>query len=474
MKILFVASEAFPLAKVGGLADVTSSLAIALHDLGHKPCLILPKYRSIKMPVQEIQERDFGIDSMVRHEQIALGITRLKDKVPVYLVENDAFFGTNEVYAEGELERFFFFSSIVPTVISRLRIEPDIVHFHDWHTALLPLWLRQAKLSLPCVFTMHNVAYQGQFDQEFFMRSGLSSLWQEYIPAGAPRPPLSFMSQGILLADILTTVSATYASEILMPEHGEGLEQLLNYRRDDLCGIINGIDYDEYDPAADTHIQTNYDSATLERRAENKLALQKKTGLLEDVEVPLFGMVSRLDEQKGIGLLLQAIDPFIQETGAQLVILGEGREHYHKSLLEAASKHPGRLSVTIARDEGLARLIYAGSDMFLMPSRFEPCGLGQLIAMHYGAVPVVRHTGGLVDTVKDVTEENGNGFVFHNYAVAEMMEAVKRAEASFHKQGEWQDLIERNMKLDFSWNKSARKYEEIYLRARNVAQVRRP
>jgi starch synthase len=474
MKILFVASEAFPLAKVGGLADVTSSLAIALHDLGHKPCLILPKYRSIKMPVQEIQERDFGIDSMVRHEQIALGITRLKDKVPVYLVENDAFFGTNEVYAEGELERFFFFSSIVPTVISHLRIEPDIVHFHDWHTALLPLWLRQAKLSLPCVFTMHNVAYQGQFDQEFFMRSGLSSLWQEYIPAGAPRPPLSFMSQGILLADILTTVSATYASEILMPEHGEGLEQLLNYRRDDLCGIINGIDYDEYDPAADTHIQTNYDSATLERRAENKLALQKKTGLLEDVEVPLFGMVSRLDEQKGIGLLLQAIDPFIQETGAQLVILGEGREHYHKSLLEAASKHPGRLSVTIARDEGLARLIYAGSDMFLMPSRFEPCGLGQLIAMHYGAVPVVRHTGGLVDTVKDVTEENGNGFVFHNYAVAEMMEAVKRAEASFHKQGEWQDLIERNMKLDFSWNKSARKYEEIYLRARNVAQVRRP
>jgi starch synthase len=474
MKILFVASEAFPLAKVGGLADVTSSLAIALHDLGHKPCLILPKYRSIKMPVQEIQERDFGIDSMVRHEQIALGITRLKDKVPVYLVENDAFFGTNEVYAEGELERFFFFSSIVPTVISHLRIEPDIVHFHDWHTALLPLWLRQAKLSLPCVFTMHNVAYQGQFDQEFFMRSGLSSLWQEYIPAGAPRPPLSFMSQGILLADILTTVSATYASEILMPEHGEGLEQLLNYRRDDLCGIINGIDYDEYDPAADTHIQTNYDSATLERRAENKLALQKKTGLLEDVEVPLFGMVSRLDEQKGIGLLLQAIDPFMQETGAQLVILGEGREHYHKSLLEAASKHPGRLSVTIARDEGLARLIYAGSDMFLMPSRFEPCGLGQLIAMHYGAVPVVRHTGGLVDTVKDVTEENGNGFVFHNYAVAEMMEAVKRAEASFHKQGEWQDLIERNMKLDFSWNKSARKYEEIYLRARNVAQVRRP
>ena len=472
MKILFIASEAFPLAKVGGLADVTSSLAMALYDLGHESCLILPRYKSIKAPLQEIEDRDFGIDFMGHHEQVALAMTVLRNKVPVYLVENDAFFGRSEVYSEGELERFYFFSSIIPSVISRLDIKPDVVHFHDWHTALGPLCLGQAKLSLPCVFTMHNVAYQGAFDHEFLVRSGLSSLWEEYVPSGAPRPPLNFMSQGILLADILSTVSPTYSSEILTAEHGEGLDPLLNYRRDDLYGIINGIDYSEYNPATDPYVQTRYDSSAVERRADNKLALQKETGLPEDIEVALFGMVSRLDEQKGIDLLLEAIGPFVEETRAQLVILGEGREHYHRSLLEAASKHPGRLSVTIARDEALARLIYAGSDMFLMPSRFEPCGLGQLIAMRYGAVPVVRHTGGLIDTVHDVAEDNGNGFVFRNYAAVEMLDAVKRAEASFRSRGEWQNLIERNMKLDFSWNRSARNYEEIYLRARKLPQVR--
>jgi starch synthase len=471
VKILSIASEVFPFAKVGGLADVTSSLAMALQDLGHQPCLIMPRYKGIRASIQEIQGQDFAVSFMGRYEQINLSVTRLRNGVPVYLVENDALFGTNEVYGQGELERFFFFSSIMPSVIRHLGIEPDIVHFHDWHTSLVPMVLRQAKLSLPSVFTMHNVAYQGSFDQEFFLRSGLSSLWQEYIPADAPRPPLSFMSQGILLADILTTVSPTYSSEILAPQHGEGLEQLLNYRRDSLYGIINGLDYEEYDPAADPHLEANYDSSSIKRRIGNKLALQRKSGLPENSTVPLFGMVSRLDEQKGIDLLLQAVDPFIQETGAQLVILGEGREHYHRALGEAASKYRRRLSVTIARDEGLARLIYGGSDMFLMPSRFEPCGLGQLIAMRYGSVPVVRHTGGLVDTVKDVAEENGNGFVFQEYAVPRMLEAIKRAEADFHRQADWQSLARRNMKLDFSWKASAGKYEKVYLRARNASQA---
>jgi starch synthase len=470
MKILFIASEVFPFAKVGGLADVTSSLSMALQDLGHQPCLIMPRYKGIETPVREIQGQDFAVSFMGRHEQIALSVARLRNGVPVYLVQNDAFFGTSEVYAQGELERFFFFSSIIPSVIRHLGIEPDIVHFHDWHASLVPMWLRQANLSLPSVFTMHNVAYQGPFDQEFLLRSGLSSLWHEYIPADAPRPPLNFMSQGILLADILTTVSPTYCSEILTTEHGEGLEQLLNYRRNSLYGIINGLDYEEYNPAADPHLEANYDSSKIERRIGNKLALQRKSGLPEDPAVPLFGMVSRLDEQKGIDLLLQAVGPFIEETSAELVILGEGRDHYHRALREAASKYPGRVSVTIARDEELARLVYGGSDMFLMPSRFEPCGLGQLIAMRYGAVPVVRHTGGLADTVKDVAEENGNGFVFRNYAVPEMLKAIKRAEASFHRQAYWQSLARRNMKLDFSWRASAGKYEEVYVLARNASQ----
>ena len=472
MKILFIASEAFPFAKVGGLADVTSSLALALHDLGHECYVMLPAYESIKTRTEEIQGVDVDLSFMGHQEQAVFRTARLRDKVSVYLAQNDAYFGTDEIYAQGELERFFFLAVIVPAAISRLGIHPDVVHCHDWHAALVPLFLRQANLSLPCVFTIHNLAYQGLFDQQFSDRSGLSSVWQQYAPPGSPRLPLNFMSQGILLADTLTTVSPTYASEILTPEYGDGLEWLLDYRRNDLYGIINGIDYDEYDPATDSSLETNYNSTTIERKVDNKLALQERSRLPQNPEVPLFGMVSRLDEQKGIDLVVGGVDDFFGETNAQLVILGQGREHYAKSLIEAASRHSGRLSVTIATDEQLARLVYAGSDMFLMPSRFEPCGLGQLIAMRYGTVPVVRHTGGLADTVKDVVEADGNGFVFQNYSVPEMVEAIKRAEAGFYRRDEWRSLVKHNMKLDFSWRTSARKYEEVYRRAQSAHRSR--
>lgn len=468
MRTLFVASEAFPLAKVGGLADVTSSLAIALHDLGHEPCLILPKYTSIKIPVQDVRRGNFVVSFMGHSEQVALKIARLKKKIPVYLLENDAYFGTEEIYTQDELKRFLFFSLNIPAVISQLDLHPDIIHCHDWHAALTPLWLRKAKMKMPCIFTIHNLAYQGFFDQQFLSDSGLSSEWEEYIPVSAPRPSLNFMSQGILLADIVTTVSPNYASEILTTQYGEGADHLLNYRRNELCGIVNGIDYDEYNPASDPYLERNYDSTTIERRADNKLVLQRRGDLPHNSDIPVIGMVSRLEEQKGIDLLLQAIDQFIAETRAQLVILGEGREHYHKLLTEAALKYPDRVSVFIANDERLARLIYGGSDIFLMPSRFEPCGLGQMIAMRYGAVPVVRCTGGLADTVKDVAEVNGNGFVFQSYAASEMLEAIKRTEESFYHRQDWNDLMRHNMRLDFSWHASARKYEDIYLRARRL------
>jgi len=465
VRILFIASEAFPLAKVGGLADVTSSLAIALHDLGHEPSLILPKYASMKAPVQDIKGTNIGVSFMGHCEQAALKMTMLKGIIPVYLVENERHFGIQEIYTEADLDRFLFFSLSIPSILSHLDLRPDIIHCHDWHTSLTPLWLKKANMAPPCIFTIHNLAYQGPFDQEFSVRSGLSSVWQECVPSGAPKPLLNFMSQGILLSDIVTTVSPTYASEILTPQYGEGLDQILAYRRNDLYGIVNGIDYEEYDPATDPNLESNYDFATIERRLENKLALQRKSGLPQNPDIPLFGMVSRLDEQKGIDLLLEAIDPFTTETGAQLVILGQGREHYHKLLSEKVLRHPDRLSVSIATDERLARLIYSGSDVFLMPSRFEPCGLGQLIAMRYGAIPLVRHTGGLADTVKDMTETNGNGIVFRDYTVLEILQAMKRAENGFYQREEWEALIRRNMKLDLSWNVSATKYEEIYARA---------
>ena len=459
MKILFIASEAFPLAKVGGLADVTSSLAIALHDLGHEPYLILPRYGSIKIPVQDVQRGNLVVSFMGHYEQVAVNMTRLRQGIPVYLIENDDYFATEEIYTRDELKRFLFFSLIIPAIISQLDLRPDIIHCHDWHTALVPLWLRKAKMKVPCIFTIHNLAYQG------------SVVWQEYMPVSAPRSPLNFMSQGILLADIVTTVSPTYASEILTPQYGHGLEQLLNYRNDELYGIVNGIDYDEYSPATDSYLEKNYDSTTIERRSDNKLALQKKGGLPQNPDIALIGMVSRLEEQKGIDLLLGAIDQFIIETKAQLVILGQGREHYHKLLADAALKYPDRISVFIANDERLARLVYGGSDIFLMPSRFEPCGLGQLIAMRYGAIPVVRRTGGLADTVKDVAEGNGNGFVFQNYTALEMLEAIKRTEESFYHREDWKDLMRHNMRLDFSWKASAGKYEEVYLRARRMSRT---
>lgn len=471
MRILFIASEAFPLAKVGGLADVTSSLAIALRDLGHEPCLILPKYGGIRSPARDVQKGSFVVNFMGHHEQVAVKMTRLKKDIPIYLVENNNYFGTEEIYNRDELKRFLFFSLTIPAIVSKLNLHPDVIHCHDWHTALTPLWLAKAKMNVPCIFTIHNLAYQGSFDRQFLADSGLSSLWQDYIPVSAPMPPLSFMGQGILMADIVTTVSPTYASEILTPQCGAGLEQLLNYRRNQLDGILNGIDYSEYNPATDSYLERNYDSTAIKRRADNKLALQRKSRLPQNRDVPLVGMVSRLEEQKGIDLLLQAMDQFIVETRAQLVVLGQGREHYHKLLTEATLKYPERVAVFIANDERLARLIYGGCDMFLMPSRFEPCGLGQMIAMRYGAIPVVRRTGGLADTVNDVAQGNGNGFVFQDYTVSDMLEAIKRAQASFYRREEWQNLMRHNMNLDFSWKASATKYEEVYLRARNIRQT---
>ena len=473
MRILFVASEAFPLAKVGGLADVTASLALALRELGHEPCLILPKYSCIDAPIQDIPGKGFAVSFMGRQELVTLKATGLGEGVPVYLLENPRCFGTGEIYDQDELERFLLLCQAIPGVISQLDLHPHVIHCHDWHTALAFLWLKQAGISVPGLFTIHNLAYQGSFDQRFLLRSGLSTVWREYLPISAPEPGLNFLSQGILRADILTTVSPTYAAEILTQQCGQGLEPLLDYRRHELYGIVNGVDYDEYDPATDRHLVRNYDSTTLELRTENKLALQARSGLPQGSEIPLLGVVSRLEEQKGVELLLQAIKPFVKETSAQLVVLGRGRDEYHRSLGEAALRHPDRLSVFTIHDEGLARLIYAGCDMFLMPSRFEPCGLGQLIAMRYGAVPLVRRTGGLADTVKDVADSGGHGFVFQDYTAGAMLETIKRAQRSFGHGAEWRHLIRRNMDLDFSWTASARGYEQLYLQARARHQARK-
>ncbi|OGO61039.1 MAG: hypothetical protein A2Z36_00305 [Chloroflexi bacterium RBG_19FT_COMBO_48_23] len=467
MNVLFVAAEATPLVKVGGLADVIGSLPKALIERGHDVRVIMPRYGIIKadeFPVIPVID-NLNIEVMKTTKQVSLKLTELGSGVKVYLLDSDEFYNSTEVYGKDELRRFFLFCRAILDILPELDWQPDIIHCHDWHTALIPLWLKKNGSHYASIFTIHNLAYQGFFDGNFLVDVGLENDWQ-LRPAGAPDPPLNFMSQGILWADVVTTVSETYASEILTPEYGVGLDYLLRYRQGRLFGIVNGLDYDEFNPAADAFIPTKYDISTIDKRIGNKLALQKRAGFIEDATVPLVGMVSRLDEQKGLDILTAGFDPLFQNTEVQLVILGKGREGYHDLLRQAVSRYPQKLAVFIDFDDALARLIYAGCDMFLMPSRFEPCGLGQLISMRYGAVPIVHHTGGLVDTVQELAQDlsKGSGFVFQDYDSGAMLTAIQRAVNSYKKKA-WQNVMRRIMALDFSWQASARKYEALYRKA---------
>jgi starch synthase len=467
MKILFVASEASPLVKVGGLADVVGSLPKVLVEMGYEVRVIMPRYGIIDTADFAISPVIDGLDIevMKKTERVSLEVTEIGSKVTVYLVDSDGFRNSIEVYGKGEMERFLLFCRVVLDVLPKLDWQPEIIHCHDWHTSLIPLWLKKNNCHYASIFTIHNLAYQGFFNGRFLVDADLEKDWQ-LRQTGMPDPPLNFMGQGILWADLVTTVSETYAKEILTTEYGAGLDYLLRYRQDRLFGVVNGLDYDEYNPAIDDFIPANYDVYAVDKRIDNKRALQKRAGFAEDVELPLIGMVSRLDEQKGLDILISSFDILFRKTKAQMVILGSGREEYHNLLRQAASKYPSQLAVFIEFDDALARLIYAGCDMFLMPSRFEPCGLGQLIAMRYGSIPVVRHTGGLVDTVQDLTQDmsEGNGFVFQDYDSGAMLAAIQRAIDGYTKKA-WPNVVRRIMALDFSWQASARRYESIYREA---------
>ena len=466
MKVLFVAAEATPLVKVGGLADVIGSLPKALVEVGHDVRVIMPRYGIIDaamFPASPVID-NLNIEVMKTTERVSLEVTELAGRVKVYLVDGDVFRNSTEVYGKDELRRFLLFCRAVLDILPELDWQPEIVHCHDWHTALIPLWLKENDYRCASIFTIHNLAYQGFFDDKFLFDAGLENDWQ-LRPADAPDLPLNFISRGILWADVVTTVSETYAREILTPEYGAGLDHLLRYRQERLFGIVNGLDYEEFKPTADALIPTRYDVSSVDKRISNKLALQKRAGFAEDVAVPLVGMVSRLDEQKGLDILTAGFDSLFKGSEAQMIILGRGREEYHDLLRQAANKYPKQLAVFIDFDDALAHLIYAGCDMFLMPSRFEPCGLGQLIAMRYGAIPIVRHTGGLVDTVQDLTQNlsEGNGFVFQDYDAGAMMAAIQRAVNNYKKKT-WRNVMRRIMKLDFSWQASAGKYESLYLK----------
>ncbi len=475
MKILFVASEVAPFAKTGGLADVAGSLPKALKRLGHDVRIFLPFYREVErsgMPVRKMRK---AVDVPLGDE-VHKGVLRqgsLGD-IPVYLLENRTFFDRDGLYgtATGDYpdnhRRFAFFCRGVLELLKRIDFRPDVIHCHDWQSALIPILLSYELAAdlffsrTATVYTIHNLAYQGLFPREALAEIGLAPSYftierLEYYGK------VNLMKGAILTADMVTTVSETYCQEILTAEQGCGLDGVLQCRKGDLCGILNGLDYDEWDPAADQDIFKRYKPSSPAGKGVNKKGLQHLLGLEERADLPLVGMVSRLVAQKGFDLVTELL-PRLAAEDLQLAVLGTGDGNYSR-LFEAAREGDVRnISLITGFDPSLSRRIYAGSDIFLMPSHFEPCGLGQLIALRYGAVPVVRRTGGLADTIIDSRENPAaaNGFSFESYEADALWESLHRAIAAWRDRDGWKKLMRRGMTMDFSWGRSAERYLELY------------
>lgn len=465
LKVLFAAVEATPLIKVGGLADVVGSLPRALQKEGVEVKTVIPLHGSIdSTSFSELEGKTMDITTMGESGKARLFRYKKNEETPVFLLAGGEYFPRPQVYGyDDDLERFLFFSQAIPLIPGLLSWQPDIIHLHDWHTATTPLWTKNYGLKYGHVFTIHNLAYRGLFDNHFIAASELGKLkrvnWEK-----APENEMSMLAQGILHTDVINTVSPNYSKEILTPEFGEGLEQLLQRRKNHLFGILNGIDTEEYNPAQDPYLAQKYAITDLPKRAVNKSYLQKKVGLPAKRRTTLIGMVTRLDEQKGMDLLSQSLEEIFKKFNIQLVILGKGRENYQKMLGELAEKYPGRLSLNIDFNNPLAHQIYGGCDIFLMPSMFEPCGLGQLIAMRYGAIPLVSAVGGLVDTVfeRSPNWEQGRGFVFKPYEPATFIAAMERAIEAYKDENKWSKLVQSIMALDFSWKTSAKEYINLY------------
>ena len=473
MKILFAASECMPFVKTGGLADVIGALPKEIIKTGADIRVIIPLYRAIGREVRERLEHVtyFYINLGWRRQYV--GIEKLvNDGVTFYFIDNEQYFGRDYIYGKGgdEGERFAFFSKAVLEAISKIDFVPDILNCHDWPTGLIPVLFKAQYQSLPLykdiktVFTIHNLQFQGLYP--IHMTEELLSLgdWAYTADNLEFYGQASFIKGGIVFADRVTTVSPTYAEEILSPYYGERLDGLLRSRKQFLSGILNGIDTIEYDPENDALIDYNYTPETFEVKVQNKLALQKELGLNEDANAPVIGIVSRLSSQKGLDLIERVLDG-IMATGAQLVVLGMGESKYVDLFGWAQWKYAGRLAACFQMNHGLAHRIYAGCDLFLMPSMFEPCGLSQLISLRYGTLPIVRETGGLRDTVLAYNEftGDGNGFSFFNYNAHDMLYVIERATELYKNKREiFNGLAIRAMKGEYGWDQSAKKYLALY------------
>lgn len=481
LSILFVTSEVVPFAKTGGLADVSAALPLALTEIGHDVRIVVPKYGTVSERRNRIHEikRLKDIPIMVAGEETmatvkSSQVVNSRAKVQVYLVTNDKYLepvkgiyqnpSTGKDFPNND-ERFIFFQKAVLETCIRLGWRPDVIHCNDWQTALIPAFLKElyAKDNFfahtRVVFTIHNLAYQGIFPAETFEKTGLPA--KAFSAAGAEfHGKTNFVKAGIAYADAVATVSPSYAKEILTPAHGNGLEGFLKKHKDKLFGIMNGVDTEVWNPETDKLIDTKYSRASLEGKFENKTALASKFMMSADLDTPMIGMIGRMVEQKGYDLVIDAIDE-LAKSGAQLIVMGEGEKKYQAALEKAARKHRN-VGLAPGYDEDLAHLIQAGSDILLMPSMFEPCGLNQLYALAYGTVPVVHKTGGLADSITDYNPKKGtgNGFVFTQYNAKAMIEAINRAIALFRDEEKWEALLLAIMEEDRSWKASAAEYVE--------------
>jgi starch synthase len=480
--ILYVSPEVAPFAKTGGLADVAGALPKALKDLGHDIRIMMPKYGCIserKYVLREvIRLREIPVRLGQREYVVSAKSAFLPDsKVQVYFIDYPPYFDRDSLYVNPSTakdwsdnpERFALFCRAVLEVLKVLHWQPDVIHCNDWQTALIPAYLKtrlreDAFFSrVSTLLTIHNLAYQGVFEPSVLE---VIDLPQELFLPGGPVEffgKVNFLKAGIVYADAISTVSEKYAEEIQTEEFGAGLDGVLRRRASDIHGILNGVDYNVWNPETDEFIPHKYSALDLSGKQRNKEALLTQVGLPYNPEVPVIGMISRLAEQKGFDILAEAMER-IMAMNVQMVLLGTGDPKYHKMFEKFAKKYPSKLSVNLRFDEPLAHLIEAGSDMFLMPSRYEPCGLNQIYSLRYGTIPIVRFTGGLADTIQDYDPETGrgNGFVFRDYNAEALVEAIQRALNVYQDRTTWTKLVRNAMRQDFSWSVSAKKYIALY------------
>jgi len=490
MRAAFISSEVFPFAKTGGLADVSCSLPIELAKLGVDVKVFMPKYF-------HVDEEKFGLHYMWSVGEIPVRVAGrvykvqvYKSKLPnssvdIYFIDSPHYFHRHNIYTNDrdEDERFILFNKAVVEFLQRIHWHPDIFHCNDWQTGILPLLVRENYSwdhsfdKSAFLFTIHNVEYQGLFDKSILSKAEITD---KYFYPGGPvefYDKFSFLKTGIVFSEAVNTVSETYAKELFNPEYSAGMEGVLKEKGNEFCGILNGVDYEQWNPVTDKLIYFNYSIDELSGKAKNKKLLLEQFEMKFSEDVPLIGIIMRFVQQKGIDIIAEAFKGLIN-LNAQWVVLGSGEAHYEQMFQRLGEEYKGKVSVHIGFNNQLAHQIEASSDIFLMPSRFEPCGLNQIYSLKYGAVPVVRKTGGLADTVKDWNEhsamgdDSGNGFSFNDYSGYALENAVRRAIGDFYNKPVWHKIMRNGMLHDFSWKKSAEKYLQLYNKAIQKRQTR--